>query len=117
MACKPIAHLPAIYIVSNIAFTVPAYYWHPPGVPMFNQFSSRAILRRPLPLQPPAMRSNARGAGRSKSPCGIGQLQRIERASCDGHPEGQQAHELKELRFTADDGVWRIAFAFGGRRH
>ena len=30
--------------------------------------------------------------------------------------KGSKVTNLKELRFTADDGVWRVAFAFDGRR-
>ena len=29
---------------------------------------------------------------------------------------GSKIANLKELRFTADDGVWRVAFAFDGNR-
>lgn len=30
--------------------------------------------------------------------------------------KGSKIANLKELRFTADGGVWRVAFAFDGRR-
>ena len=36
--------------------------------------------------------------------------------SASRHPQGVAPRNMKELRFTADGGVWRIAFAFDPER-